>query len=210
MNKGEIINFVVLRIQNELDKFQRTKTIPHNILDGVYNIEDIKEKYYNELSPQHQKIATRLYKEYNKNVEKSFDTLKIALRKEYANVINNLATEHHSFYFDSIMKNYRTNMNPVRAIYYDAREMLRKFSYNNPHHQWLLDLLQDTEYKNILLDALGQDIKRLEKIIKRYHHAVIKHNVGIPLELFHAKQQLKDFRHYYGFFEGASNWLVDE
>ena len=67
MSKGEIIDFVVLRIQNDLDKFQRTKTIPHTLLEGTYDIEEIKSVYYNSLSPKHQKIADRLYKEYNEN-----------------------------------------------------------------------------------------------------------------------------------------------
>ena len=49
MSKGEIIDFVVLRIQNDLDKFQRTKTIPHTLLEGTYDIEEIKSVYYNSL-----------------------------------------------------------------------------------------------------------------------------------------------------------------
>ena len=31
MSKGEIIDLVVLRIQSDLDIFQKTKTIPHTI-----------------------------------------------------------------------------------------------------------------------------------------------------------------------------------
>ena len=33
---------------------------------------------------------------------------------------------------------------------------------------------------------------------------------GVPLEMFHAKQQLKDFRHYYQFFRGVKDWTPDE
>ena len=40
MSKGEIIDFVVLRIQNDLDIFQRSKTIPHTLLEGTYDIEE--------------------------------------------------------------------------------------------------------------------------------------------------------------------------
>lgn len=210
MSKGEIIDFVVLRIQSELDKFQRTKTIPHLILDGAYTLEEIKDTYYDKLTPRHQKIATKLFKEYNANIEKSMDTLKIALRKEYQKVMSSLATEHESFYFKSVMKDFRVGMNPIRGLYYQAREILRRFNSEDPHHHWLIDLLQDHEYKNILLDALAKDIRRLERILKRYHNALVKFDAGIPLELFHAKQQVKDFRHYYTFFEGSSFWKVDE
>ena len=64
MSKGEIIDLVVLRIQSDLDIFQRTKTIPHTILEGTYDIEEIKNVYYDDLSAKHKKIADRLYKEY--------------------------------------------------------------------------------------------------------------------------------------------------
>ena len=45
MSKGEIIDFVVLRITTELDKFQRTKTIPHTILEGAIEIDEIRDVY---------------------------------------------------------------------------------------------------------------------------------------------------------------------
>tara|TARA_B100000575_G_C23090224_1_gene628511 strand:+ start:135 stop:767 length:633 start_codon:yes stop_codon:yes gene_type:complete len=210
MSKGEIIDFVVLRIQSELEKYQRTKTIPHLILDGAYSIDEIKDIYYEKLTPRHQKIANKLLKEYNTYIEQSIESIKVALRKEYQKVMSSLATEHRSFYFESVMKHYRLRMNPVKGLYYQAREMLRRFNVEDPQHLWLYDLLKDKEYKNILLDALAKDIKRLERIIKRYHQPLVKFDDGIPLELFHAKQQIKDFRHFYTFFDGSNNWNIDE
>ena len=64
MSKGEIIDFNVLRIQSELDKYQRTKTIPHSLLDGIYSIEEIKEFYFDKLTPKYKRLANKLYKEY--------------------------------------------------------------------------------------------------------------------------------------------------
>ena len=83
MSKGEIIDFVVLRIQNDLDKFQRTKTIPHTLLEGTYDIEEIKNVYYDSLSPKHQKIADRLYKEYNERI----DEFNIPRSRDYFQII---------------------------------------------------------------------------------------------------------------------------
>ena len=34
----------------------------------------------------------------------------------------------------------------------------------------------------------------------------MEHGDGVPLEMFHAKQQLKDFRHYYMFFRSTKDW----
>ena len=210
MSKGEIIDFVVLRITTELDKFQRTKTIPHTFLEGALELQEIQEVYYEKLSEEYQKIFDELLKEYHQNIGKNFESLKKAMKKDYARVVNNMSTEHESFRFKEIMNLYRPTMNPVRAIYYQTREVIRRFNPEHPFHYWLVDLITDYEYNDILLDALGKDVKKLEKIIKRYYFPLINHGDGVPLELFHAKQQLKDFRHYYIFFRGLKDWTPDE
>ena len=164
MSKGEIIDFVVLRITTELDKFQRTKTIPHTFLEGALELQEIQEVYYEKLSEEYQKIFDELLKEYHQNIGKNFESLKKAMKKDYARVVNNMSTEHESFRFKEIMNLYRPTMNPVRAIYYQTREVIRRFNPEHPFHYWLVDLITDYEYNDILLDALGKDVKKLEKI----------------------------------------------
>ena len=210
MSKGEIIDLVVLRIQSDLDIFQRSKTIPHTILEGTYDIEEIKNVYYDNLSAKHKKIADKLYKEYYERIEENVDSLKLAMKKDYARVVKNLASEHESFYFKEIMNSYRPGMNPLRALYYQTRDVIRRFNPEHPYHYWLIDMVTDLEYNNIILDALRKDIGKLERIIKRYYFPLVKNSEGVPLELFHAKQQLKDFRHYYQFFRGIKDWAPDE
>ena len=82
MSKGEIIDFVVLRITTELDKFQRTKTIPHTLLEGAIEIDEIKNVYYEKLSAKYQKIFDKLLKEYHKNIGENIDSLKKAMKKD--------------------------------------------------------------------------------------------------------------------------------
>jgi len=210
MSKGEIIDFVILRITTELDKFQRTKTIPHTLLEGAIEIDEIQEIYYEKLSPKYQKIFTRLFKEYRQKIGENIDSLKKAMKNDYARVMKNMSTEHESFYFKEIMNSYRPGMNPIRALYYESREVIRRYNSENPYHYWLADLITDKEFNNIVLDALGADTKKLERIIKRYYFPLVEHNEGVPLEMFHAKQQLKDFRHYYMFFRRLKEWTPDE
>lgn len=210
MSKGEIIDFVVLRITTELDKFQRTKTIPHTLLEGAIEIDEIRDVYYDQLPAKYQKILNRLLKEYDSQVIDSIESMKLAMKKDYARVIKNMSTEHDSFIFKEIMNSYRPGINPIRALYYQAREVVRRYNPEDPSHYWLIDLITDLEFNNIILDALGTDVKKLEKIIKRYYFPLTKHGSGIPLELFHAKQQLKDFRHYYQFFRNLKDWQPDE
>jgi hypothetical protein len=108
------------------------------------------------------------------------------------------------------MNSYRPGINPVRALYYQSRDVTRRYNPENPFHYWLIDLVEDTEFNNIILDALAKDVRKLERIIKRYYFPLVNHGDGIPLELFHAKQQLKDFKHYYLFFRGIKEFHPDE
>ena len=149
-------------------------------------------------------------KEYHQNIGKNIESLKKALKKDYASVVKHKATEHDSFRFKEIMNSYRPGMNPVRAMYYQAREVTRRYNPEHPYHYWLIDLITDKEYNNIILDALAKDVKKLEKIIARYYFPLVKNSRGVPLELFHAKQQLKDFKYYYLFFRNIKDWSPDE
>lgn len=209
MSNGEIINFVVLRIQNELDKYKRTKTIPHTILEGTYDIVDVTETYFDQLPKKYQRLAIKLKLDYCKHVKDSIESLKYALRTEYHNVISNLATDHESFKFDNILIKYRRNINPVRALYYETRELQRKYNPSNEYHLWLAGLVTDKSYNNIILDALQKDIAKLERIVKRYYYAMINFTETMPLELVHAKSTIKDFRHYYNIFEEIQSWDPD-
>ena len=124
MSKGEIIDFVVLRITTELDKFQRTKTIPHTLLEGAIEIDEIRDVYYDQLPAKYQKILNQLLKEYDSQVIDSIESMKLAMKKDYARVIKNMSTEHDSFIFKEIMNSYRPGINPIRALYYQAREVV--------------------------------------------------------------------------------------
>jgi phenylalanyl-tRNA synthetase alpha subunit len=203
---NDVVDFVLLRIQNELEKYQRTKTIPFDLLEGAYSIDDIKNSYYEKLSAKHKKIADALVREYEKKIKQSLDSLKRALRKDYTSTISQLETESADFKFPSVLVKYRTNINPIRALFYEAREIVRSYNLDNEYHTWLLGLLTDCEYNNKIVDALSIDIKRLEKIVSRYYLPMIKYTDSIPLELFHARQLIKDFRHYRNTFITIKSW----
>lgn len=209
MNKGQLIDFVVLRLQNELDKFQRTKTIPHTILEGTYDITEITETYFDQFPPKYQRLANKLADEYHAKIGESIDSLKVALRKEYTHVMSNLSTRHESFVFDNILIKYRKDINPVRALYYETREIQRRYDPDNEYHVWLAGLVTDKEYNNILVDALQKDIAKLERIIKRYYYPLVQSQDIMPLELVHAKSTIKDFRHYLVIFEEIQCWVPD-
>ena len=210
MSNGELIDFNVLRIQNELDNYQRTKTIPHSILEGVYDIEEVRSYYLSKLPPEYVQIAKSLLKDYYSQIQTNIDHLKGTLRNEYSKTMSTLATEKESFRFDSLQTKYRNTINPVRALYYETREIMRAYNPENEHHVWVKSLVTDPSYNNILLDALTKDVSRLEKIIKRFYYPIVHNTKNIPLELVHAKTTIKDFRFYYNVFNNIKEWDYDE
>ena len=88
--------------------------------------------------------------------------------------------------------------------------MTRRYDPTSEHDVWLSGLLTDLEFSNSLLDAMEHDVKKLERIVKRYYWPILKHDAGIPLELFHAKQLIKDGRYYAQFFYNLQSWEPDE
>lgn len=198
--RGEVINFEVLRIESELDKYAETGVLPLIILDGVYSVEDICNKHYSNLSLKHQRIADDLNQNYHTSLKDCITSLRLSLKKEYAYVMNNLVTSHESFKFPSVMKKYRSQINPVKALYYELREVSRRYSSENEHHVWLVDLIADKHYRNIIIDSLEKDIKRLERVVKQFYLPIVRNSSSVPLELFHAKQTINDFKHFHKIF----------
>lgn len=203
---NDVVDFVLLRIQHELDKYKKSKTVPFDLLEGAYSIDEIKNGYYDKLDVKYQKIADALITDYEKKISNNVDSLKIALRKDYTSTIDQLETESATFKFPSVLIKYRPNINPVRALFYEIREITRSYNLENEYHAWLLGLIQDQEYNNKIIDALSIDIKRLEKIVSRYYLPLTQYTDKIPLELFHARQLIKDFRHYKNTFISLKSW----
>ena len=69
----DVVDFVLLRIQQELEKYHKTKTIPFDLLEGAYSIDDIKKYYYDKLTPKYQKIANLLISAYEKKIQNNLE-----------------------------------------------------------------------------------------------------------------------------------------
>jgi len=193
MSKGEVIDFEILRIQNELEYFQRTNSLPHIFLDGRHSIDELHNLHYVKLSASHQELADLLKKDYDGIVRNTMDEMKSKLSREYLHLMNNLASEHKSFRFVFIEEKYRPGLNPLRALYYEVREVSRRYNPEHPDHRWIVDILTDGTYKRIVIDALNKDIRKLEKLVKTFYRPLLMHTKSVPLELFHVKQMLSDF-----------------
>jgi hypothetical protein len=199
MESGGVLDFQVLRLQHELDRYIKTQSLPHILLDGAYTLEDL-ERVYHKLSKKHQKIADRIIHEYHTLISSNLTELIASLKKEYTYVMSELETTRTEFTYSCLEDKYRKNINPVRALYYEYREAISAYSPENPRHDWILSMLADNNYRNMLLDCLLKDIQRLEEIIRIYYLPISRNTIEIPLELIHAKRLVSDFRHFYQVF----------
>lgn len=206
----DVLNFVCIRIQSELDKFEKTKTIPHDLLDGVWTVDDI-EQCIDSYDKKHQRLANRLIKVYSAKAGENLETLREALRRDFIAIGKNARSRTSEFAFPTVLSRYRSGINPIRALYYDCREMVRRYNPINDRHVWLADLMNDLQFTNRLLECIESDTKKLERLIKRYYWPITKADPNnIPLELFYAKQMIKDGRFYYQFFSEIQTWNPDE
>lgn len=205
----DIIAFKCGRLQIELNKFIRSKTIPSSFLDGIWTVEDLEDCVGCFKTQRQEVAAKKLINAYNKYIETNLVQIEETISREYMAIMENMHTNDPDFRFPTIMSRYRPNMNPVRAIFYDTREVVNTYNTNDPRHTWLVDLVRDPEFNNRLIEALSADMRRLNKILMRYYLVVSQKTDEIPLELFHARHQLADFRVYYQFFTDINSWDLD-
>ena len=201
----DIISFKCVSLQGELERYRKSKIIPHDLIEGTYSIDDINDCMCH-FDAKNQYIAHRLIKAYTNNMAKHLDDIKLELRSEYSVVMSKLETLDTKFQFPTVLGRYRADINPVTALYYEARELVRSFDPHKDRHEWLLGLLQDREFNNQLVDALSKDIIRLDRIVSRYYWPMHKLSTDIPLELFHSRQITTDFKHYITMFTSILEW----
>ena len=198
---SDIVDFTCVQIQSGLDDYDRTGIIPEDLKEGVYTADDI-HRCLCQLSSHYHPIGNALVRAYTREQQKNLKKIKQNLKNEYYDVLNNLRTMHYDLVFPSVINRYRPDINPVAALYYDCRELTQHFNPEEERHHWLHSLVTDKKLNNSILDALSTDIKNIERFVKKYYWSLMNLSDNIPLELFHARQIIKDFSQYYVFFAG--------
>jgi len=197
----DIINFDAIRLTTELNKYQRHKEIPNSFLDGTFTILDVKE-ILPTLSRKHKIIANKLIKQYDVDIKQSKDGLIKVFLNEYRAFLNNQHTRNERWVFPNVMKKYRYNINPVRALTYDVREMAYSFNPDNDHHIWLQQLVTDPNFYHRIIQDIIKDRKKVDKIINYYVPLFNTANVNFeePLEMKHLRTLRTDLLEYANLF----------
>lgn len=206
---SDLIDIVCVRVVAALEEFASTGTVPSMLLNHSVTVDQI-EGCAKHLSRSQRKIAKAVVEKYLDHMRNNLAVIKTRLRTDYTLTLENLHTQDAQFQFPTVLSRYRSSINPVTALYYDAREMVRSYNIDDERHVWLLGLLSDSQFNNQILDALNTDMCSLEKIIKDYHWILRKLDSKVPLELFHAKQIIKDFSQHYVLFAGIPSWEPHE
>jgi hypothetical protein len=206
---SEIVDFTCVQIQSGLDDYDRTGIIPEDLMEGVYTADDILS-CLRQLPQDYSSTGNALIRAYTRKQQKNLKKIKQDLKDEYHHLLGNLSTTHYGLVFPSVINRYRIDINPVAALYYDCRELTRHFNPEDDRHIWLHSVVTDKKLNNTILDALSRDIKHIEKFVKKYHWSLTNLSDSIPLELFHARQIIKDFSQFYVFFAGIVDFEPED
>jgi hypothetical protein len=205
----EIINFTAARIESELNRFQRNKRIPSVFLDGTYTIADVEDVFAG-LSKKHQRIATKFIEHFKENIASNSIQLSENFLREYSSFIRDQRTRDDGWAFPAVMSRFRSNINPVRALIYDAREVVKSYTSENPRHIWLHAILTENEFHNRLLDAIITDRKRVDKILNAYSPLYNGADLQEPLQMIHLRRLRTDLLEYANTITKLKQWDPEE
>lgn len=206
-----IINLSCLRIKYALDSYIRTNIIPSELRDGEFSVDDILRcAKDNDLFDQaHQDAINKLLADYQQKTQRNLVDIRKNLKAEYKYLLDSLHTKNNEFRFNVVLQRYRRGINPVTALYYETKQMLKSFDPLNEQHCWLLDLITDPVFNQKLTDAIAYDINQLQTFMNTYYWPIVNTEEDIPLVLCHAKNFLEDLHQYKIAFDSTNVW-VDE
>ena len=205
----DIINFDAIKLTTELNKYNRHKAIPNTFFDGTYTILDVRE-LYDSLSKKAQRIADDLIEHYNVDVKQSEDGLYKSFLNEYKAYLRNQHTRNEKWNYQPIMKKYRSNINPVRAITYDVREMAYSYNNNDDHHVWLSQLITEPNFYHRVIQDIIKDREKVDKILNYYIPIYHVASFKMPMEIKHLQTLRIDLLQYAKLFTEFRNYDPDE
>lgn len=205
----DIINFDAIRLTTELNKYNRHKAIPASFFDGTFTILNVRE-LYDSLPPKQQKIADALIEQYNVDVKQSEEGLYTSFLNEYKAFLRNQHTRHDKWVYTPVMKKYRSNINPVRAISYDVREMAYSYNNNDDHHVWLSQLITEPNFYHRVIQDIVKDRQKVDKILNYYIPIYTVAKFKMPMEIKHLQTLRTDLLEYAKLFTEFRNYDPDD
>lgn len=81
----------------------------------------------------------------------------------------NLKRNKTNFTFPTIQCEYRKNIYPIKALYFELEKCLLSPKRKNKKQKWIWNLFKNQQWVDNLINAIDIDIDYLFKFIKKYH-----------------------------------------
>lgn len=209
MSNQGVIDFKLVRLIEELERYAKWGAIPNGFVTGFLKSQDIRN-YWHHLDADQQAAAQEILDRYEQSSRKEYLNLRASLVSEYEVFWKHCCTARPSWMFPSVMAKYRKNINPVRSLYYEMREIMFSYNPDNSHHVWLISTFSQPEFISQLIECTWKDKVKLDRLIDCYHPLFVSNGEEIPIELVHMIQTRQDLVEYVNLFNQFAKWQPDE
>ncbi len=191
-----------LRLIKDLDTYLNKGQMTPNLKSYMHKNSINKKKFYDffdgvertEVKKIYNKFVLAYQKETKNNSEIDLQ-LRYDLEDSYFTIIENFLTKDSSYYFPSILKKYRPNINPVRALYFDVQEVDVQFKSDDENHQFIYDRFKSKEFYKKLITDIEKDLNSLYIIENKYKSTKKNHHFfTLPISFYHIQDMIKDMK----------------
>lgn len=205
----DIINFDAIRLATELDKFKKFESIPNAFFNGTFTIPQVLD-LLPKLSKKHQQVALDLIEQYKVDIKESEEGLYKSLINEYTSFLKNQHTRDERWEYPAVLKKYRKNINPVRALVYECREVLYTYNHHNEHHAWIQSLVTTPEFYHRIITDIVKDREKVDRILNYYIPLYDAGDFDHPIEIRHLRTLRTDLLEYANLFTRLRTWEGDD
>ena len=206
---SDIIDFKKIRLETFLIKFAKSNEIPNEFIDGTINVDVMYNAYKDNISEYHLKLLNKVRRVLASRLRKSQESIYESFMEEYIHFYHNQCTREDHWRYPLITANYRANLNPIRAIYYELLSIMNSYNPLKEEHTFIVDLFNDNECRNRLINCTTKDIKVIDSIISTYHYPLEK--IGEkPFEFLYLVELKKDLEISRSAFRSMEHWSPDE
>ena len=168
-----------------------TKKNFYNFCDGMSR-EETKELY--------SKLVKVFQKQSQNNTEIDLQ-LRYDIEDAYFIVTNNLLTKNNIYSFPSVIKKYRKDINPVRALYFEVAELNINFSKDDYDAEYIKQQFQNQEWYEKLMYSIENDLESLKKIEAKYSKLKKQYKFfTLPLSYYHTQEMISDMQKWLNVF----------
>jgi len=207
MSKVYHINQV--RMIKDLKEFVKNRTVSNFIIQYLNKNNITKKKFYEfcdgmsrkEMKDLYSILVDAYYKHSNNNTEIDLQ-LRYDIEDAYYVVVNNLMTRNISFAVKSVMKKYRKDINPVRALYFEILEININYNSGDYDHEQIKEKFKNEKWYRELFKAVETDISNLSNIEEKFNKLKKKYKFfTLPISYYHTQEMLKDMRKQLNVFD---------